>query len=236
MAETKAPDGDELIDSRWHSILEAVVAVQAVLPEAIMIGGSAITAHTGHRLSSDADMVMRNPDRDWRTVRGELEELDGWITDYPKIPTNPMGRYDDARVSVRKLSRLRDIELAEVIHKGRTLRLATPDELVRMKAMAILTRNITRDYVDLVALHAGLLEAGRSATTAIIDLDRYYSEHKTAGSLARQTFAALADPCPDEPEPSEALGRADRPTRGSARLGTGSTRLSTDRRRYRITS
>jgi hypothetical protein len=130
--EARAPDGDKLIDARWRNILDAVVTVQALLPAATMIGGSAVTVHTGHRLSGDADLVLRNLDRDWQEVRGELEDLQNWITDYPKIPTNLMGRYGDTRVSVRKLNRLRDIELAEVTYQGRTLRVAAPDELVRM--------------------------------------------------------------------------------------------------------
>ena len=121
-----------------------------------MIGGSAITVHTGHRLSGDADLVLRNLARDWQQVRSGLEELQDWITEYPKIPTNLMGRYRDGRVSVRKLNRLRDIEIAEISYKNRTLRVAATDELVRMKASPCSTaalpattstsRPSTRDY------------------------------------------------------------------------------------------
>ncbi|MQY24859.1 hypothetical protein NRB56_04120 [Nocardia sp. RB56] len=181
------------------------MTVQSLLPNATMIGGSAVTVHTGHRLSGDADLVLRNLDRDWQEVRSELEDLQDWITDHPKIPTNLMGRYGGARVSVRKLNRLRDIELAEVTYQGRPLRVAAPAELVRMKALAILARNLTRDYVDIVALDEGLREAGSSAATAIAAFDNYYSEHKSAGSLARQVITALADPNPRETDPQAVL-------------------------------
>lgn len=206
MAEqAKAPAGDERIDARWHGILDAVLAVQTLLPGATMIGGSAVTAHTGHRLSGDADLVLRDLDRDWQQVRSELEDLQDWITDYPKIPVNLMGRYGATRVSVRKLNRLRDIELAEIGYQGRVLRVAAADELVRMKALALLARNLTRDYVDLAALDMGLREAGRSAAAGVVAFDDYYREYKSAGSLARDVIAALADPRPREADPQAAL-------------------------------
>lgn len=203
--ESKAPIGDDRIDQRWRSILDAVLAVQTLLPEATMIGGSAVTVHTGHRLSGDLDLVLRDLDRNWHQVRGELEELQDWITDYPKIPTNLMGRYGDARVSVRKLNRLREIELTDISYQGRILRIAAPDELVRMKVLAVLARNLTRDYVDLAALDGGLREVGRSAARAITSFDDYFDEHKSAGSLAREAITALADPAPRETDPQAAL-------------------------------
>lgn len=201
----KAPEGDERIDRRWHQILDAVVAVQALLPDATMIGGSAVTVHTGHRLSGDADLVLRNLDRDWQQVRSGLEELQDWITDYPKIPTNLMGRYRDARVSVRKFNRLRDVEIRDFDYQGHTLRVAAPDELVRMKGLALLSRGLTRDYVDVAALDQGLREAGSSAAQAIAAFDEYYQEQRSAGSLARELIATLSDPQPRESNPQAAL-------------------------------
>lgn len=203
--QAQAPDGDAPIDARWCEILDAVAAVQALLPDATMIGGSAVTVHTGHRLSGDADLVVRNLDRDWQQVRSGLEELQDWITDYPKIPTNLMGRYGNARVSVRKLNRLRDIEIREIGYRGRTLRVAAPDELVRMKGLALLNRGLARDYVDIAALDEGLREAGSSAARAIAEFDEYYQEQKSAGSLARELIAALSDPRPREADPQAAL-------------------------------
>lgn len=200
-----SPSGDDRVDARWRSILDAVVAVQALLPKSTMIGGSAVTVHTGHRLSGDADLVLRDLDRDWHRVRGELEELESWITDYPKIPTNLMGRYGDVRVSVRKLNRVKDIDIIEVPYRDRVLRVAAPADLVRMKALAILSRNLTRDYVDMAALDMGLREVGRSAAEAITALDEYYVEHKSAGSLAREVVSKLAAPAPREREPQASL-------------------------------
>lgn len=201
----KSPEGDERIDARWREILDAVVAVQTMRPDATMIGGSAVTVHTGHRLSGDADLVVRNLDRDWQQIRSSLEELQNWITDYPKIPTNLMGRYGNARVSVRKLNRLRDIEICEISYQGHTLRVAAPDELVRMKGLALLNRGLARDYVDIAALDEGLRESGSSAAHAIGEFDRYYQEQKSAGSLARELIAALSDPRPRESDPQAAL-------------------------------
>ncbi len=149
--------------------------------------------------------MLRNLDRDWQEVRGDLEDLQEWITDYPKISTNLMGRYGDARVSVRKLNRLREIEVAKFAYKGRVLRVAAPDELVRMKALALLARGLVRDYVDIVALDTGLREAGGSAADAIAEFDVYYAEHKSGGSLARELVAALADPHPREGDPQAAI-------------------------------
>lgn len=206
MAESaKSPDGDMPIDRRWEDILAAVTAVQSLLPDATLISGSAVTMHTGHRLSGDADLVLRNLDRDWQQVRSGLEELQGWITDYPKIPTNLMGRYDDTRVSVRKLNRIREIELSTITHRGVTIRVAAPDELVRMKCLALLNRSLTRDFVDVVALDQGLIEAGRSAAHAITEFDAYYTEEQTSGSLTREIIAALSAPHPREQNPQKTL-------------------------------
>ncbi len=196
---------DASIDRRWREILDAVVAVQAVLPDAVLIGGSAVTIHTAHRLSGDADLVKRNLDRDWHAVRAELEQLEGWITDYPKIPTNMMGRYGDARVSVRKLNRVRELEVVEIDLGGSVVQVAAPDELVRMKGLAILNRGLARDFVDVVALDDGLREAGRSAAHAITEFDEYYRELSSSGSLTRELASALADPRPRDAAPQAAL-------------------------------
>lgn len=196
---------DASIDRRWREILDAVVAVQAVLPDAVLIGGSAITLHTSHRLSGDADLVKRDLDREWHRVRAELEELEGWITDYPKIPTNMMGRYRDARVSVRKLNRVRDLEVTEIDLTGSVVRVAAPDELVRMKGLAILNRSLARDFVDVVALDDGLREVGRTAAHAIAEFDEYYREISGSGSPTRELVSLLADPQPRDAAPQAAL-------------------------------
>ena len=66
--------------SDWERLLAAERHLQALLPDAVLVGGTAAALHAGHRLSLDGDHVLADlrdrfdepPWSDWRhvTARG----------------------------------------------------------------------------------------------------------------------------------------------------------------------
>jgi len=63
-----------------------------------------------------------------------------------------IGRFEDIDVGIRQLIRKKPLEI-EIING---IKIPTDNELLRIKALLIVTRNAVRDYVDFVALCDGM--------------------------------------------------------------------------------
>lgn len=64
-----------------------------------------------------------------------------------------LGRLGDIEAGVRQLIRRTPLEVREIVlPSGRSLRVSTAAEAIRVKAFRIVARNRTRDYLDVVAL------------------------------------------------------------------------------------
>jgi len=82
--------------------------------------------------------------------------------------------------------------------RGKPLVVPTAQETLRIKAWLALTRNQTRDYVDVAALadHLGLEEAGRT----LLEMDEYYADvNRRDEAVTTQLIRQLADPRPRDP-------------------------------------
>jgi len=91
------------------------------------------------------------------------------------------------------LIRNEPLETHELEVGGQHLRLPTKAEMLRIKAVLVLKRNATRDYVDLVAMtdHLGL----ESAIEALRTFDRLYPQPGGASAL-QQLAIQLSIPQP----------------------------------------
>jgi predicted nucleotidyltransferase component of viral defense system len=109
-----------------------------------------------------------------------------------------LGQLGDIEAGVRQMIRSRPLETAEVrLQSGRTLRVPTIEETVRIKAFLIVRRNQTRDYLDVAALadHYGVAAASR----VLSKLDDYYSDQHGQGvGVATQLARQLAAPKPKD--------------------------------------
>jgi len=179
----------------FEDVLAAAARLQELVPDAVLVGGSAASHHAGHRVSVDADHVLPDLRDRFDDILTALEETDGWVTARVRQPVLILGSLEGVETGIRQLVRRRPLEVEEIDVDGRTLRVPTLEEILRIKAWLVLRRNATRDYLDVVAL-AECLE-GR-APQMIGGLDDYYADQLGPGGarVATQVAKQLAEPAP----------------------------------------
>lgn len=183
-------------DGELERVLAAAARLQEILPDAVLVGGAAAAHHAGHRVSLDDDHVMANLAERFEEVLRALEETDGWVTARVRQPVLILGRLDDVETGIRQLVRRRPLEVEQTEVGGKTLRVPTLEEILRIKAWLILRRNATRDYLDFVALADQL---GSPAAAQIVGgMDAYYADQlgPTGARIATQLVKQLAEPEP----------------------------------------
>jgi hypothetical protein len=72
-------EGNERSEA-WESLLESLCRLQRLLPDAVLVGGTASVLHAGHRLSYDHDHVISDLRERFDIVLAELESVAGWKT------------------------------------------------------------------------------------------------------------------------------------------------------------
>ncbi|MEN8150776.1 MAG: hypothetical protein ABFS86_13215 [Planctomycetota bacterium] len=181
-----------------QQILEAAARLQELVPDAVLVGGTAAAAHAGHRLSFDDDHVVADLRHRFDEVLAALEETDGWITARVQRPVLILGRLDGVETGIRNLIRSRPVEFEEVPIGDLVLRIPTLPEIARIKAWLCLMRNATRDYLDVAALADRLGE--ERAAGVVAAMDDYYADQQGPGGrrVATQVAKQLAEPRPDD--------------------------------------
>jgi hypothetical protein len=164
-------------------VLEAGAKLQAILPSAILVGGSSAAIHARHRRSLDADQ-----DR----VLAHLESVAGWKTARIKRSVLILGSLDGIETGIRQLVRTAPLETTALNINNRPIQLPTSAEILRIKSVLILKRNATRDYLDFAAL-AYLLGLGETVS-ALKSLDKLYPQQ--SGESTLQLQIQLAEPMP----------------------------------------
>lgn len=180
---------------QWDAVLAAAAQLQALVPDAVLVGGTAAAHHAGHRISFDDDHVLTDLRERFDQVLEALESSEGWVTARVKRPVLILGSLDGVETGIRQLIRQRPLDLEEIDVGGRVLRVPTLAETLRIKGWLVLVRNATRDYLDLVALAARL---GPDAPGAVLALDEYYQDQvgPCGRRIATQLVKQLADPAP----------------------------------------
>lgn len=177
----------------WEQVLASAAHLQRILPDAVLVGGSAAAVYAQHRLSTDADHVLTDLRQRFDQVLAELESVAGWKTARIKRPVQILGSLDGIETGVRQLIRSEPLETTQIEYRGEKITLPTEAEMLRIKAVLILRRNATRDYLDFVALadHMGvekMIEALRS-------FDALYPQPNEESAL-QQLQIQLANPLP----------------------------------------
>lgn len=59
----------------WENVLSSAARLQRILPDAVLVGGTASAVYAKHRLSTDADHVLIDPRERFDQVLAELETV-----------------------------------------------------------------------------------------------------------------------------------------------------------------
>jgi hypothetical protein len=184
----------------WELVLSSAARLQRILPDAVLVGGTASAIHAEHRFSRDADHVLTDLRSRFDDVLAELESVAGWKTARVQRPVQVLGSLDGIETGVRQLMRDEPLETTVVSHLGGSITLPTEGEMLRIKGVLILKRNATRDYLDFVALadHMG----DDSVARALQSFDRLYLQASGESPL-QQLQVQLANAVPYDLEETE---------------------------------
>ena len=177
----------------WDRVLSAAAHLQRIFPDAVLVGGTASALAARHRISLDADHVLSDLRSRFDKVLVQLESVAGWRTARIQRPVQILGSLDGIETGVRQLIRTEPLETKRVRYGGLSVTVPTDAEMLRIKAVLILRRNATRDYLDFVALQDRLGEAG--TVDAMRSFDRLYPQPSGESPL-QQLLAQLAKPLP----------------------------------------
>ena len=177
----------------WEQVLSAAARLQQLLPEAVLVGGTASALHAQHRFSRDADHVLPGLREHFDEILAQLESVAGWKTARVQRPVQILGSLDGIETGIRQLIREKPLETTVVHYGGQAITVPTKEEILRIKSALILKRNATRDYLDFVALADQL--GDEKTTTALRDLDALYPQPNDESAL-QQLQIQLANPLP----------------------------------------
>lgn len=185
--------GDASRPPEWEEVLVAAARLQGLLPGTVLVGGTAAALHANHRFSRDADHVLLDLAGRYDEVLAELEAVAGWKTARVQRPVQILGSLDGIETGIRQLIRKEPLESLNLKIGAQMLRVPTPAEILRIKAVLILKRNATRDYLDFVAMALHLGE--KEAIKGMRDFDDLYPQPNGA-SPSQQLQIQLASPMP----------------------------------------
>ena len=177
----------------WERVLAAAAHLQRILPDAVLVGGTATAVYARHRLSTDADHVVADLRTRFDEVLARLESVAGWQTARVSRPVQILGSLDGIETGVRQLIRETPLETTQIELGGEHITVPTAAEMLRIKAVLILRRNATRDYLDFIALadHLG----DDDVADALRGFDRLYPQPSGESAL-QQLQIQLAQPLP----------------------------------------
>lgn len=185
-----------------EQVLASAARLQKVVPDAVLVGGSAAALHAGHRDSFDHDHVLADLVDRYEAVLDAVESTDGWATSVraSKPPFTIMGSLDGVQAGLRQMRRTRPLETCEIhLDDGAVVVAPTAAEALRVKAYLAVQRNVVRDYLDVVALADHIGEDG--AVQILSEIDDYYVDRSgEQGSVLTSLVIALADPRPRDTE------------------------------------
>lgn len=185
-------------------VLEKAVQLQELVPGAVLVGGSAAALYAHHRQSFDHDHVVADLAERFDTILENLEALGDWSMMRAQPGKIILGQLGGIETGLRQLLRGRPLETADAEVNGKRLVVPTAAEILRIKAWLSLSRNQTRDYLDIAALadQIGLDEAA----CVLANMDDYYADiNRGPDAVATQLARQLAAPQPRDVDVTEQL-------------------------------
>src|SRR4051812_44896790 len=113
----------------WEKLLSAERQLQALVPGAVLVGGTAAALHVGHRKSHDGDHVVADLRERFDDVLRKLEQVAGWQTARVDPGVQVLGQLHGVRTGIRQLRRTRPLETETI----QGLEVPTLAEMSRIK-------------------------------------------------------------------------------------------------------
>lgn len=181
-----------------RQVFRSAARLQELVPDAVLVGGSAAALYAHHRDSFDHDHVVADLADRYEQVLDAVEASDGWATSVraSRPPVTILGSLDGVEAGLRQMRRTRPLETAEFeLDPDTRLLVPTVQEMLRIKAYLIVQRNYVRDYLDVVALTEAI--GIDDAVDVLQGIDDYYTDRSQEhGSVLTALVAALAEPNP----------------------------------------
>lgn len=196
------PDDDNDLSPVLATVLESAARLQRIVPDAVLVGGSAAGFHARHRDSYDHDHDLADLEGRFEVVLDALEREPDWLTNRAIAGKVVLGELGGIEAGVRQMIRRRPLDVEDVrIGDDETVRVPTEAEILRIKAFLIVRRNQMRDYLDVAALSAdmGTSEAGR----VLAEIDEFYADlrgtpESSADRVSSQLVRQLGNPRPKD--------------------------------------
>jgi hypothetical protein len=181
-----------------EKLYESAARLQGLLghEDICLVGGSAASYYAEHRVSVDHDHVVRELAERFDAVLAALESEGDWVTNRVKSGVIILGELGGIEAGVRQLIRKTPLEMETVeLPSGNFLTIPTRDEIMRIKAILLVKRNQTRDYLDVAAL---TVRFGTPWAARVLGgMDRYYSDDgEVSDAIASQLVLQLSEPRP----------------------------------------
>ncbi|MGH3674459.1 MAG: nucleotidyl transferase AbiEii/AbiGii toxin family protein [Mycobacterium sp.] len=191
--------------SDFDEVLRSAARLQELVPDAVLVGGSAAVLYARHRISYDHDHVLADLNERFDAVLEALETDPEWVLNRAVPGKILLGSLGDIEVGIRQLIRRRPLETQIVeIPSGGTVVAPTPEETLRIKAYLLVKRNQVRDYIDLAAL-ADRFGVEWAANT-LADIDAFYDQRAPGeDAVAAQVLRQLGQPRPADSRAIAAL-------------------------------
>lgn len=181
----------------WENVLSQAAHLQRLLPDAVLVGGTATAAHVQHRFSRDADHILTDLRLRFDDVLAHLESVAGWKTARIKRPVLILGSLNGIETGIRQLIRDEPLEVVKLNFGNIVISVPTMAEILRIKGVLILKRNATRDYLDFAALASAMQD--QELRDALSRFDELYPQ-ASGESPSQQLQAQLSNPLPDDLE------------------------------------
>jgi hypothetical protein len=191
--------------------MRSAVRLQELVPDAVLVGGSAAALYARHRDSFDHDHVVADLRERFDLILDAIESEGDWVTNRVVPGKLILGRLGDIEAGVRQMIRRRPLETIDIeIAEAGRLRVPTAEEALRIKAFLVVRRNQTRDFLDTAALASRYGLEGSARVLA--DIDSYYGDQHFSAApdeaglgVASQLVRQLADPRPADPSVTREL-------------------------------
>ena len=179
-------------------VLRSAARLQELVPDAVLVGGTAAALYAGHRDSTDHDPVVADLSDRFDAVLEALESDPDWILNRATPGKIILGSLGDIETGIRQLIRRRPLETQAVtLADGTSLIVPTPAETLRIKAYLIVKRNQTRDFLDVAALSDRFGTEWSAGVLAGID-DYYDASAGDGTAVASQLVRQLGEPRPKD--------------------------------------